>query len=125
MNHALYGASLPFLVGVLWYLAQGRRASVRFLVLLPLAMGFMALWASAPDLPRVIGMQGLYMRLAQDARMDIFLWHHTLDGLEAKEVWYSFLESDSHWFTAGVVVEGAAVMGIAIRELFKREREHG
>lgn len=121
MNHVLYGASIPFLIALAVYLRRGGRASLFLLILTPLAMAFMATWAVFPDIPRMLGFHELYMRLEADPRIDIFLWHHTLDQLEYSKAWYSLLESDSSWFTAGVTLEAAALMAAAIRELFREE----
>jgi hypothetical protein len=112
MNHALLGASIPFLVALALYLRRGGRASLRLLILTPLAMTFMALWASAPDLPRALGFHDLYLRLSFDPRINIFLWHYTIDQIE----------TESSWYSAGIVLEAAALMAAAIRELRREER---
>ena len=121
MNHVLYGASIPFLIALIVYLLRSGRASLPLLILTPLAMAFMATWAVFPDIPRILGFHGLYMRMEADPRIDIFLWHHTLDQLEYSKAWYSALESDSSWFTVGVTLEAAALMAADIRELFRKE----
>lgn len=121
MNHVLLGATIPFVIGVVIYVLRRGRAGVPLLILVPLAMAFMAIWAVAPDIPRMLGHQGLYLRLTRDPSMDIFLWHHTLDQLENSPRWYSVLESDSSWFSVGIALEAAALMGAAVRELFRKE----
>ena len=123
MNHVLYGASIPFLVGVALYVLRGYRADLRLLIVIPLAMTFMAVWAVAPDLPRALGHQGLYNRLASDPRMDIFLWHYSLDQMETSPNWHSVLEIEAPWQTVGVALEAAALMGVAIRHLFIKEKQ--
>lgn len=121
MNHVLYGASIPFLIALVVYLRRRGRASLSLLIITPVAMALMATWAVLPDIPRALGLQGLYMRLEADPRIDIFLWHHALDQLEYSNNWASVLESDSHWFTVGVTLEAAALMVAAIRELWRKE----
>lgn len=112
MNHALYGASIPFVIGVLLYLLRRGRASLAMLVLIPLAMALMAIWASIPDLPRMLGHQDLYLRLSFDHRINIFLWHYTLDATEV----------ESSWYAVGVALEAAVLMGMALRELLLEEK---
>lgn len=121
MNHVLYGATIPFVIALMVYLRRRGHASLSLLILTPLAMAFMATWAVLPDIPRILGFHGLYMRMEADPRIDVFLWHHTLDQLEYSRAWYAALESDSSWFTAGVTLEAAALMAAAIRELFRKE----
>lgn len=113
MNQLLLGASIPFLAaGVLYALRRGR-ASLALLCLTPCAMAATAVWAVVPDLPRLIGMHGLYHRLANDPRMDVFLWHHTIDAIEF----------DSPWYGAGLAALGALVMLAAWKELVRREED--
>ncbi len=122
MNHVLYGATIPFAIGALIYLLRGCRANVTMLVLVPLSMALMALWANLPDIPRMLGYHDLYGRLASDPRMNIFLWHYALDQMETSTQWYSALELESPWQTVGVALEAAAIMGVAIRQLFIKEK---
>ena len=115
MNHFLYGATIPFAVGALIYGLRGGRANLAMLIMVPLAMGGLAVWASAPDIPRMLGFQELYMRIHQDPRINIFLWHYTLDQIE----------TESSWYGVGIALESAAVMGVAIRQLFLEEKMNG
>jgi len=115
MNHFLYGASIPFALGALIYFLRGCRANLAMLILVPLAMGALAVWASAPDIPRMLGFHDLYMRIHQDPRINIFLWHYTLDQIEV----------ESSWYGVGIALEAAAVMGVAFRQLFLEESKHG
>ncbi len=119
MNHFLYGATIPFLIGAFIYVLRRGRASLIFLVVLPLAMVVAGTWAVAPDLPRLTGLHDLQNCWIQNPGMDIFLWHYTLDSLETSPAWYSVLERDSSWFAAGIVLEAAALMAAALRELFR------
>lgn len=111
MNHALYGAAIPFLLAGLVYVWRRGRAGLGFFVVTPLAMTFGALWASAPDLPRALGMHDLYMRLATDPRMDLFLWHYSIDQVE----------TESSWYAVGLVFMAAALIAAALRELRREE----
>lgn len=112
MNHALLGAALPFLVAALFYVRRGGRAGLPALVVVPLLMAAGALWASAPDLPRAVGLHDLYLRLSMDPRMDIFLWHYTIDTIE----------TESRWYAVGLVVMAAGLIAAALRELHRREK---
>jgi hypothetical protein len=74
-------------------------------------MAFCALWAVVPDIPRLLGLHDLYLRLSFDPRMDIFFWHFTIDQLE----------SDSSWYAVGIALMAAALMAAAVRQLFVEE----
>ena len=113
MNQILFGAALPFLVGAVIYAARKGRASLRMLILLPCIMTISILWAIAPDLPRLFGMQELYNRLIFDPRCDIFYWHYTIDKME----------SDSPYFLAGFVILILLLLAMAWRELYLTEKE--
>jgi hypothetical protein len=121
MNHVLYGATLPFLMGLLLYLKRGGRASPAMLIAVPLSMAFMAVWAVAPDLPRMLGAAGLHLPFPQNLHSDLFLWHVSLDQLETSPAWYSVLERDSSWYAVGIALEAAALIAAALRELFRKE----
>ena len=112
MNHFLYGATIPFVIGVLLYLLRKGRAPLLMLILIPLAMAFLGTWAVAPDIPRMLGYFDLYSRLATDPRINIFLWHYTLDQIE----------TESSWYAVGIALEAATLMGVALRELFREEK---
>ena len=112
MNQVLIGASIPFTVAMLIYLFRGRRAGLPFLLLTPLAMLLGAFWAEIPDLPRLLGHRELYLRWAQDPRMDIFFWHYSIDRIEA----------DSSWYAVGLLLMAAGLLIVAWRELSRRER---
>jgi len=111
MNHALLGASFPFAIALAWYLMRRGRASLAMLITTPLCMTVCGVWASIPDLPRLISWNSLYSKLAQDPRINIFFWHYTIDQIEP----------DSSWYSAGVFLLGVAVMMAALRELKKQE----
>jgi len=122
MNHFLWGASIPFLVGAILYALRRGRASLLLLILMPLTMVFMGTWAVAPDIPRMLGFHAFYNQLAQDPRINLFLWHYSIDQLETSPAWYAFLERESSWFAAGIVFEATALMGVALRELFRESK---
>lgn len=111
MNQVFLGASVPFAVGVVVYLFRRCRISLRGLVILPACMFLSAVWAIAPDIPRLFGMQLLYNRLTQDPRCDIFLWHYTIDRME----------SDSVLFPAAVAGLGLCLLTAAWREIHLAE----
>ena len=82
MNHALIGASIPFLIGVVCYIAHDCRASLRLLVITPAAIVICAVLAIVPDLPRAAGWYELYDRWSRDPRMNIFFGHYAIDQVE-------------------------------------------
>ena len=111
MNHALLGAAIPFLLAAFVYAWRGGRAGLPTLIGMPLLMAAGALWASAPDLPRVLGMHELYLRLSVDPRMNLFLWHYRIDQIE----------TESRGYAVGIVVLAAGVLAAAWRELRRLE----
>ena len=115
MNHVLLGASIPFLAAAVVYALRGFRAGLAGLIGTPLAMAAFGLWAAAPDLPRMIGMHDLYMRLYLDPRMNIFFWHYAIDQIE----------TDSPWYAVGIAFLAAGLLAAALRELRLRDRTEG
>jgi len=113
MNQLLLGAAIGCVPFAVWYALRRFRASPAMLIFAPLAMAAGALWAVAPDLPRLLGQHALYHRWARDPRTDIFFWHYTIDRLE----------SDSSLYHAGLTLLGAALLTIAWRELRRAEEE--
>ncbi len=111
MNQIVIGAAGPFLVAILIYAFRRGRAGMPFLVLTPIAMLLGTLWATAPDLPRLIGRKDLYDRLARDPRTNIFLFHYTIDQTE----------TDSAWWVVAFLAMVASLMLIAWRELHRAE----
>jgi hypothetical protein len=112
MNHVLIGAAFPFVVAVGVYLWRRCRAGLVLLLTAPLAMAACALWASAPDLPRLVGWDGLYLRLSMNPRINIFFWHDRIDQVE----------TESSWYAVGVALMAACLMAAALRQLFLEER---
>ncbi len=112
MNQLLLGMSIPFAVGAILYVRGGCRATLRLLLVTPLAMLSGAIVAVAPDLPRLTGRLDLYHRLARDTRTDVFLWHRSIDLMEGECLAY----------TIGIVLLLAALLAAAWREL-RREEE--
>jgi len=112
MNQLLLGALLPFAGMAVWYARRGRRASLGMLLLTPLLMALGALYAVAPDLPRLAGRMDLYYRLADDPRTNIFLWHYAIDRIEV----------DSSLYHAALVLTFLLLIGAAWRELYLAER---
>lgn len=111
LNQLLLGAAFPFLGGVLWYIARRGRAGLPWLIGVPAAMAISALWAIAPDIPRLLGLQNLYLQLMNDPRCDIFFWHYSIDRQESFAPWYGI----------GWAVMLGALIWIALRELHRRE----
>lgn len=111
MNHALLGALFPFAIALVWYALCRGHASLKMLILTPLAMAVCGIWASIPDLPRLIGWHSLYLKLSMDPRIDIFFWHYTIDHFE----------TDSSWYAVGIFLLGLTLMWVALRELKRQE----
>ncbi len=107
MNQLLLGASIPFLIATVMYLLRGRRASIVMLAIVPISMMVSALWAVLPDIPRLLGYNRIYMRLASDPICDIFWWHYTIDQREV----------DSPWFAIGFIVIVMLLLLAILREL--------
>ncbi len=112
MNQLLIGAAVPLFTGLLIYIAKKGRASLRMLITLPILMATSMLWAVAPDIPRLLGMQTLYHKLSQDPRCDIFYWHYSIDKVE----------TDSNIYLIGFIVLLFLLLATAWRELYIRER---
>ena len=112
MNQLLLGAAIGFALCAAWYGIRGGRAGLPLLITTPLLMSACALWAVVPDIPRIMGMTDLYLQWSRDPRMNIFLWHYSIDLMEA----------DSPWYAVGIVVLYALVMAAGWGELLRRER---
>jgi hypothetical protein len=84
MHQPLFGAMIPLLMAAAVYTFRRGHASLRMLIITPAAMAIGAVWAVIPDLPRLLGAQALYQRLASDPRMDVFLWHYSIDRIETE-----------------------------------------
>jgi hypothetical protein len=116
MNQLMLGAFVPFLVGLVLYARRGFRASFRMLAATPALMGLGALWAVAPDLPRLFGQYGLYQRLAADPRTNVFFWHYTIDRME----------TDARWIPVVFVLMLAGLLAASWREVCLLEKQsHG
>ncbi|MEI6564068.1 MAG: hypothetical protein WCO42_07165 [bacterium] len=112
MNHALIGALFPFTIAAILYVIRRGRASMKMLIIAPLGMIVCGLWAVAPDLPRLFGMQSLYLKLAADPRINICFWHYYIDQVE----------TDSSWYSVWLFLMGMTVILVALRELSQQER---
>jgi hypothetical protein len=115
MNQIVIGAVIPYVIGAIVYFARRARASMALLVATPLAMAACAIWAVVPDIPRALGMDRLYGRMANDPRCDIFFFHYTIDKIE----------TDSILYTVAFVLMALSVFVVAWREVALREREGG
>lgn len=111
MNQLVLGASIPFALAMALYLLLKRCPGLWWYLLTPLLMALGAIYAVVPDIPRLIGNRALYDRLARDPRMDIFLWHHTIDQSE----------SDSPWWGAVFLLMAACMLWAAWSRLRQSE----
>ena len=111
MNQLVLGASIPFLVAAILYTRRRGRASMGLLAGTPLWMCAFALWAVIPDIPRVLGMPNLYFKLARAPWTDIFLFHYTIDRIEAYSPLYHAL----------LLLMAAALLSAAWREVARAE----
>ena len=112
MDQLLLGAAIPFIIAALVYVCRRGRAGILMLILTPIAMGCSAIWAVVPDIPRLLGMHELYMRLSFDPRINIFWWHYMIDQWEV----------DSPWYAVGIVLLAVALFVAALHELARAER---
>ncbi|NQU41622.1 MAG: hypothetical protein HQ523_16885 [Lentisphaerae bacterium] len=113
MNQIVIGAALPYLISLCVYIARRGRASMALLITAPLSMTACAIWAVIPDLPRALGMNDLYHRLAADPRINIFFMHYTIDKIE----------TDSILYTPAFVLMAVSLFIVAWREVWLREQE--
>ena len=111
MNHIMIGASIPFILGTLWYLSHGCRMSVKGLIGVPALMAVCGLWAIVPDIPRMLGFKDLYHTLAATPKIDLFFWHYQIDQIE----------SDTPLYAVGYVLMAAFVLFAIWREIQKEE----
>jgi hypothetical protein len=86
----MLGAALPLLVSAIWYWRRGGRASVRFLIVSPMAMLASGLWAVVPDMPRLWGDVQLYHRLHYKSWANIFWGHQWIDFTPAVDEWKGY-----------------------------------
>jgi hypothetical protein len=112
VNHVLLGALLPLIVCAALYARAGGRASLRLLVLGPLAMGLSGAWAVVPDMPRLWGDLPLYSAIHHHPRCNVFWLHCAIDRDEV----------DWAWYPVAFVALGALLLAIAWRELARVER---
>ncbi len=82
------------------------------LILTPLSMVACATWAVIPDMPRLLGLTDLYLRLANDPRIDLFFWHYTIDRIEQYDARFNLL----------FAVMLLTLQAVAWRELRLREK---
>ncbi len=116
MHQLVLGAAIPLTVAIVVYLARRCRAPMGLLLLTPPAMAACAIWAVMPDVPRLIGWQSLYTRLAQSPRSDIFFWHYSIDQIEAAR-----LDAMTPLFNALFALLVAILLAAAWRELVLAE----
>mgnify|MGYP006306872107 CR=1 FL=1 len=112
MNHIVIGASIPYLISLAVYLGRGCRASIAFLLGVPVFLAMGSLWAIVPDMPRLFGRMDLYREWAFDPRMNVFFFHHAIDSIEG----YSPV-----WLVLFVLMVGS-LLAAAWRELRRIEK---
>jgi len=112
MNQIVLGAAIPFILAGMIYIARRGRASFWMLIVTPFFMILSALWAIAPDIPRLFGYHVYYNKIALDPRCDIFLWHYTIDKTE----------TDSVIFFPVFVLLGMSLLMAVWREIYLTER---
>jgi len=120
LHQPLLGAAIPLLIAAIIYACRRGRASLGLLLLTPLAMVAGAVWAILPDLPRLVGAHGLYLRLASDPRCDIFFWHYTIDKIET-----ATLDRMGPLFNIVFALLPCLFLAVAWRELSRLESEAG
>jgi len=117
MHQLILGAAIPLSLSLLIYMLHRCRAPMWLLVLTPPAMGFCAMWAVAPDIPRIIGWHSLYEKM-QIPLSDIFFWHYSIDKIEA-----AHLDSMTPLFNTFFALLLIALLFVAWRELSLAEKQ--
>jgi len=111
MNHVLLGAALPLAVCAVIYVARGRRAGLRLLVLGPLIAGISGAWAVVPDMPRALGDFDRY-----------YAWHHaSWCNVFWGHCWIDKGEVDRPWYPIAFIAIGVAILVAGWRELRRLE----
>jgi len=118
MHQLILGATIPLTLALVIYLIRRCRAPMWLLLLTPPAMGFCAIWAVVPDIPRIIGWHSLYEKMASNPLSDIFFWHYSIDQIEA-----AHLDSMTPLFNAIFAMLLLGLLAAAWRELRIREKE--
>ncbi len=116
MHQLILGAAIPLALALVIYIIRHFRAPMWLLVLTPPAMGFCAIWAVVPDIPRIVGWHSLYEKM-QTPLSDIFFWHYSIDQIEA-----AHLDSMTPLFNAIFALLLLALLAAAWRELYKAEQ---
>jgi len=117
MHQLILGATIPLTAMLVTYLLRHCRASLLMLIITPPLMAFGAIWAIAPDIPRILGMHALYEKL-QTPYSNIFFWHYTIDRIEAEH-----LDAMTPLFNVCFALLLVLLLSAAWRELALRERE--
>lgn len=114
MIHVLLASSLPLLVFFALWLRRGRRASVRSLLLLPIACAASGAWAVVPDMPRLWGDLALYVDMHHKKYCNVFWGHCAIDRRDDID--------NSMVFPTLFVLVAVAVFAIGWRELRRTEQ---
>ncbi len=115
MNHAVLGAGIPFLLGLLCYCICRARAGFGLLIGVPLSMAAGALWAILPDLPLMVGRPEWYFRIHRGPWINLFFWHGHIDRIE-KQIDFA------PWNLIVAALMLVALLLVAWRELRCREK---
>lgn len=118
MHQLILGASIPLAFALIIYAVRRARAPLWLLLVTPLTMGISALWAVAPDIPRLLGWSSYYRTLAQSPWTNIFFWHYSIDQVEA-----AHLDAMTPLFNAIFALLVATLLAAAWRELALAEKE--
>ena len=118
MHQLILGATFPLTIALVIYIIRRCRAPMWLLLLTPPLMGFCAMWAVVPDIPRIIGWHSLYKTMASNPLSDIFFWHYSIDQIEA-----AHLDSMTPFFNACFALLLLALMAAAWRELRFAEKQ--
>jgi hypothetical protein len=113
--HVVLASALPLAIFFAWWWRRGRRVSVRALLLLAAGCVVSSVWAVIPDTPRLWGDLAYYVDLHHRPYCNAWWFHCAIDRRE--EVDSSML------FPALFVLAALAVLAVAWRELYERERE--
>lgn len=118
MHQPLFGAIIPFLCALVWYLSRHQHASWRFLLLTPAAMFLGALWAVVPDMPKLLGQMDLYYQLQASPWSNLFFLHRYIDRIETQH-----LDALAPLFLLVLIAMILSLLLAAWRELYRIEYE--
>lgn len=90
MNQFVIGMIPFFLIMIIRFFLKRFKLEIKELILHLSLMLLSGLWAIIPDLPRVIGMNKLYIKLSKTEWINIFWFHYSIDKAESGNFIYAY-----------------------------------